>query len=375
MDTVLLLNNNKTLYEVLNISPNASHEEISRSHRKLVLKYHPDKLKEPTDEDVLEYTKIQKAYQFLADDNFRMIYKKNKWNFIKSKEQFNKNQNQNEPNEDEINARNKIHSVDLNLTVEELMSGGTFKLQIPIYNNTHYPLIKKLVDITLEPNIFPKSIIHLSTTGLEPINVQLNPISSNKKHISPAHHYIKYSYKLLGLNHIKLKLIVPIVYVTGYLWDTKLNNSVGDYDSTYTAYIYIKLPNQKWMGLPYSTIISDLIAWTKQNDTDITESYFCLPGLGLKSNDGTFGNIYIQFSFDTLKYPNGLEGTRYDVKLNNLVSCFDVDPEFIKIKFDSIKENFHFKKNIEEKVQKEKEQYLLSQRITYVDGISVTPVV
>lgn len=375
MNTDFLLNDNKTLYDVLDISPSATHEEISQTHRKLVLRYHPDKLKEPSDEDILEYSRIQKAYQFLADDDFRMIYKKNKWNFRKSKEQFEKNQTKLNENDDDLKMKSKIHSIDLNLTTEELMSGGTFKLEIPIYNNTYYPLIKKLVNVTLEPNVFPKSVIHLSNVGLESINIQLNPISYNKKHTSPIYHYIKYSYKLLGLNNIKLKLTVPMVYLSGYLWNTNLNNAVKDYEGTATAYVYIKLPNKKWMELPYSIIINNLIAWTERNDSDISDSYYCLSGLGLKSYDGTLGNMYIQFSFDTLKYPICREGTKYDTELNNLIKNIKEDLELIKVSFNPDKENFFFKKSVEEKAYQEKEQYLIAQRITCLDSISITPVV
>ena len=375
MNTDFLLNDNKTLYDVLDISPSATHEEISQTHRKLVLRYHPDKLKEPSDEDILEYSRIQKAYQFLADDDFRMIYKKNKWNFRKSKEQFEKNQTKLNENDDDLKMKSKIHSIDLNLTTEELMSGGTFKLEIPIYNNTYYPLIKKLVNVTLEPNVFPKSVIHLSNVGLESINIQLNPISYNKKHTSPIYHYIKYSYKLLGLNNIKLKLTVPMVYLSGYLWNTNLNNAVKDYEGTATAYVYIKLPNKKWMELPYSIIINNLIAWTERNDSDISDIYYCLSGLGLKSYDGTLGNMYIQFSFDTLKYPICREGTKYDTELNNLIKNIKEDLELIKVSFNPDKENFFFKKSVEEKAYQEKEQYLIAQRITCLDSVSITPVV
>lgn len=371
--------NNRTLYEVLNISTNSTHEEISRAHRKLALRYHPDKLKEPKDEDILEYTRIQKAYQYLSDDNFRAIYKKNNVNFTKSKEEHEKYASQNSQdsqNDDELYEKRKNHSIDLNLTVEEIMKGGTFTLNVPIYNNTHYPLTKKTVNIILEPNIFPKSVISLSNIGLEPVNIQLNTIRSNKKHTTQIQPYIKYSFDLLGLNHIKLKLKVPMSYISDYLWNTYISCKSNDYNGVGGAYAYIELPNEQWMVLPCSDIINDLMTWTQHHDLDIDDGYYCLSGMGLKSNDGTVGNMYVQFSMNTFKYPKNWEGTTHDEKLNDFVLSIDSNKQLINVSYQTEKDfsNICFKKDVEEKAYQEKQQYLISQKITHLDGVTVTPV-
>ena len=59
------------LYKVLNVSASASISEIKAAHKKLVLKYHPDKTGGKTTEDFLD---IQNAYEILSDDFKRGIY-------------------------------------------------------------------------------------------------------------------------------------------------------------------------------------------------------------------------------------------------------------------------------------------------------------
>lgn len=63
------------LYVILNIKPNATYEDIKKSYRKLVLKYHPDK---HTNDNTNYYNKkfidIQNAFEILSDKNKRTQY-------------------------------------------------------------------------------------------------------------------------------------------------------------------------------------------------------------------------------------------------------------------------------------------------------------
>ncbi len=61
------------LYQILGVSKNASKDEIKKAHRKLALKYHPDK--NPGDDAARErFKRVQEAYDVLNDDEKRAAY-------------------------------------------------------------------------------------------------------------------------------------------------------------------------------------------------------------------------------------------------------------------------------------------------------------
>lgn len=59
-------------YETLNISRNASQEEIKQAYRKLAKEYHPDK--NPGKDTSLKFQQIQEAYETLGDQDKRNQY-------------------------------------------------------------------------------------------------------------------------------------------------------------------------------------------------------------------------------------------------------------------------------------------------------------
>ncbi|KAG9248259.1 putative DnaJ like protein subfamily C member 21, partial [Calycina marina] len=63
-------------YKVLGVSKDAKLAEIRSSHRKLVLKCHPDKVQDAALKAVKqdEFQKVQQAYELLSDDNKRIQY-------------------------------------------------------------------------------------------------------------------------------------------------------------------------------------------------------------------------------------------------------------------------------------------------------------
>ena len=65
-------NQKRDYYEVLGVSRNATKDEIKRAYRKLALKYHPDRNKEPNAAD--KFKEISEAYAILSDDTKRQQY-------------------------------------------------------------------------------------------------------------------------------------------------------------------------------------------------------------------------------------------------------------------------------------------------------------
>ncbi len=61
------------LYQTLGVNKNATKDEIKKAHRKLALKFHPDK--NPDDDAVRErFKRVQEAYDVLSDDEKRAAY-------------------------------------------------------------------------------------------------------------------------------------------------------------------------------------------------------------------------------------------------------------------------------------------------------------
>jgi curved DNA-binding protein CbpA len=66
-----------SLYDILQVSPNATLAQITKSYRRLSLKYHPDKISKDNLEDASEHLQqIRRAYEVLEVDTTRLPYHK-----------------------------------------------------------------------------------------------------------------------------------------------------------------------------------------------------------------------------------------------------------------------------------------------------------
>lgn len=61
-------------YELLDISPASADTEIRRAYRRTALKYHPDKLSNPTQVDLDKFHLLQIAYDVLSEPSVRQLY-------------------------------------------------------------------------------------------------------------------------------------------------------------------------------------------------------------------------------------------------------------------------------------------------------------
>ena len=87
---------NTTLYEILEVSENASQEVIEKAYKVLAKKYHPD-LQTPENKQMAEQKmkQINEAYDILSDDSKRKIYDEK----LKSKREKEKQSNANIDNQ------------------------------------------------------------------------------------------------------------------------------------------------------------------------------------------------------------------------------------------------------------------------------------
>eukprot|EP00117_Sycon_ciliatum_P038640 scpid11130/ scgid0859/ DnaJ homolog subfamily B member 4; Heat shock 40 kDa protein 1 homolog; Human liver DnaJ-like protein len=64
----------KDYYKILGVSRDASESDIKKAYRKMALKFHPDKNKDPGAED--KFKEISEAYEVLSDSDKRAVYDK-----------------------------------------------------------------------------------------------------------------------------------------------------------------------------------------------------------------------------------------------------------------------------------------------------------
>ncbi|KAJ2934985.1 hypothetical protein H1R20_g2087, partial [Candolleomyces eurysporus] len=61
-------------YEVLEVSEDATADDLKKAHRRKALEHHPDKNLDDTDEAKVRFSRVQEAYETLSDPNLRADY-------------------------------------------------------------------------------------------------------------------------------------------------------------------------------------------------------------------------------------------------------------------------------------------------------------
>ena len=130
------------LYELLEIKPDSSNEEIKKAWKKLALKYHPDKNNNISSE---KFIKIKYAYEILSNDDLKNKYDEQfKFKSNNIFEMFNSNLKNNIINFINLTETEKI--IKLMIKKKE-MSINFFDTSFELKNSNDF--IKKLIDITV----------------------------------------------------------------------------------------------------------------------------------------------------------------------------------------------------------------------------------
>lgn len=168
-------------YEVLEISPDASAEEIKKSYRKLAMKYHPDRNDgNKTAEE--KFKKLNEAYSVLSDPGKKQDYDFSLKNGFNSRE-FNSNHE--DINEffshsfEEIfknfgfqsGFQNRVQTLTVNLEFWEAALGCEKTYEF--YLNTKQGKKRAKVDVKFEPATNPGDIIPVHIEG-HVIHLQVN---------------------------------------------------------------------------------------------------------------------------------------------------------------------------------------------------------
>jgi len=75
----------KCYYEILEVEQSCSSDEIKRSYRRLVLRYHPDKNIDNVEEATAQFRLVQEAYDVLSDDQERAWYDRHRDDILRGR--------------------------------------------------------------------------------------------------------------------------------------------------------------------------------------------------------------------------------------------------------------------------------------------------
>lgn len=159
---------NKTLYDILQLQPNASAHDIKKAFRALSMKYHPDK-NNNSSESVDLIQKINNAYEILGDSDKRKTYDKTiksncnlKKNNTENNESININKNENINNENMLKLFKKVFEKKINTLEKPIPIIKTIVIQLEqVLESFLYPLEIKRWIIENEAKVFENETIYI----------------------------------------------------------------------------------------------------------------------------------------------------------------------------------------------------------------------
>ena len=161
-------------YDILQVSYNASQNEIKNSFRKLSLKYHPDKDKSISSKN--KYDEIMNAYTTLEDITKRRLYDASMQqlqpinnDLLASQSQFMRNENSIDVIKQPNTPKSSILSTSITITLEQAYNGCQFPVEIEryIYEDGCKTREKEKIYIHIESGIDDGEIIYIKNKGNE----------------------------------------------------------------------------------------------------------------------------------------------------------------------------------------------------------------
>lgn len=219
-----------SLYDILQIKPNATIQEIKNSYKNLARKYHPDKNLDKNANE--KFRKINNAYEILSDDSSRKKY--NKMN-----------------NLDKSNFEKFLNKIFMNkLKVDELENLG-IKLSKKDFNY----LEGNLVNLLNKLNLY--DLIKLFTTNEIPtFDSQHQDILCSDSEVelwdrdqSEYYYNLPIIYKKYNKNDLRVELDISISDINEKRYrKIKLNRKINDVDTVTTFIFNIEKPYVVFLG-------------------------------------------------------------------------------------------------------------------------------
>ena len=180
------------LYKLLEVNDKATPEEIKKSYRKLSMRYHPDKNKDPS---VIElFKKINGAYDILGDSEKKREYDNTKNNPFMRGNSFGGGPGGGQPDDIFKMFFGGPGMGGMGGMGGQQFPGDIFGEQIPVFPGGNVRVFRNGMNINRKPEILVKNVnitLKESYEGINyPLNIDRTVISNNEKKLEKETFYI-----------------------------------------------------------------------------------------------------------------------------------------------------------------------------------------